>query len=311
MTRPSTRSMEQALLAELLAEFRAAQAHSTQLFARFRSSITNDVLDSGAYILDANGLATTSYQTPYGSLFVVNLGVGDMTVTGSPPAMGAPSNGRGVTVVPAHSAMLINLAGTAWTIYGTAGDLVDVQAFTRPWPPAAAGPLIRGGGVQPVIGTNSDFDGMSNFASNGLRVIEHGYIYNGTSWDRLREFGAGGDGLGVAQASQPSSSPFNDVGGAGAAVTRTFAAVAGQRHRLTHVSCSYSAAASTGTGLLTVTDGATVVAGWDVPLAVNTPFTAPLPAGGIQGSINTALVVTLAAGAAGTVGRLNTAKLTA
>jgi hypothetical protein len=246
--------MEHALLAELLAEFRAAQANSTEAFARFRSSITNDVLDSGLYVLDSNGLATASYQTPYGSLWVLNLGGTDMVVASSPPGSAAPTKGRGIHIVPAHSGELINIAGTAWTIYGTAGDPADVQAFTRAWPPAAGGTLVSGG---------------------------------------------------------VASSPFNDVGGAGAPVVRTFAAVAGQRHRLTAVSCSYSAAASTGTGLLTVADGATVVHGWDVPLAVNSPFTPPLPAAGIQGSLNTALAVTLAAGAAGTVGRLNTAKLTA
>jgi hypothetical protein len=292
LTGGERRTMQDALLAEMLAEVRAERSNSTETFAQLRSSITNDVLDSGAYVLDGNGLVTQAYQTPYGSLFLANLGAGDMTVTSAPPATGAPTRGRGVHIVPAHSAALLNLAGTAWTIYGTAGDLADVQAFTRPWPPYAAGALARSG-------------------ASGLVADAHGFVFDGTTWAQSRALGAAGDGLGVQLVSQPGSAPFNDVGAAGAAVSRVIAAVAGQRHRLTGLSCSYSAAASTGTGLLTVTDGATVIAGWDVPLTVNTPFTAPLPVGGLLGSVNTALTITLAAGAAGTVGRLNTAKLTA
>jgi hypothetical protein len=93
-------------------------------------------------------------------------------------------------------------------------------------------------------------------------------------------------------------------------VVRTLAAVVGQRHRLTALSCTWSAAAAT-TGLLTVQDGAATIASWDVPLAVNTPYAPPLPEGGLIGTANTAMVITLAAAGGLTVGKLNTAKMTA
>jgi hypothetical protein len=119
-----------------------------------------------------------------------------------------------------------------------------------------------------------------------------------------------GDGIGVAAAMQPSSVAFSDTAGANTAVTRTLAAVVGQAHRLTGVGCSWSGAAAV-TGLLTVTDGATTIVSYDVPLGLNTPFAPPLPPGGLKGTINTAMTITLAAGGAGAVGKLNTSKLTA
>ena len=120
-----------------------------------------------------------------------------------------------------------------------------------------------------------------------------------------------GDLVDVDIAESPAATPVHTTAAANTAVVRTYAAVAGQRHRLVALSCSFSAAAAT-TGLLTVEDGAgTTVFSVDVPLAVNTPFVAQLPDGGIQGSVNTALIITLAAGGAGAVGKVNTAKVTA
>lgn len=311
----NTRTMEQAVLAEILDELRSNRANSTEYFARLHSSITNDVLASGLAKFDSNGLITDSFRAPYGSIAVFNHGSGDVVLTSSAPGSGgtptAPQLGKGVHRIPAGTAKVCNLAGTVFTLYGTAGEFCTLEVFTKPQPPTGAGAgKLTAAGQLLVAGLSSDADASANAVLAALLTVDHAYGYNGTTWDRLRTLGAAGDGLGVLLTSQPSSAAFNDISGAGAAVTRTFNAVAGQRHRLTHVSCSYSAAASTGTGLLTVTDGATVIAGWDVPLAVNTPFAPPLPEGGLVGSVNTNLVITLAAGAAGTVGRLNTAKLT-
>ena len=135
------------------------------------------------------------------------------------------------------------------------------------------------------------------------------YVYNGATWDRSRELGQG-DGLGAQLAAQPSSTPAHTTAVANTAVVRTYNAVVGQAHRLTVAGVSWSAAAAT-VGLLTVQDGATTVLSVDVPLAVNAPYVVILPPGGIKGTINTALTVTLAAGGALSVGKLNTAKITA
>jgi hypothetical protein len=262
--------LEAAVLAEALAELRHLRATQTAEFAKLQSNIVNDTLSSGLVQFDAGGQATESFRVPYGSVAIANHGSGTVVLTNcAPTGATAPSKGKGVRRIASGAFAVCNLAGVAYGLYGTAGEMCSVEVFTRPQPPVASGAL----------------------AAAAL-------------------LGAAGDGLGVAMTSPPPPASFNDVSAAGATATRTRNAVAGQRHRLVAVSCSYSAAASTGTGLLTVTDGATVIAGWDVPLAVNTPFTPPAPPGGWVGSTNTALVILLAAGAAGTVGRLSTSTLT-
>lgn len=116
---------------------------------------------------------------------------------------------------------------------------------------------------------------------------------------------SGASPLPVAQ--PPSTAPAA-ASGANAAATITFAAVAGQSHRLTFLAASYSAA-PTG-GRLTVADGATTILDLDLTGA-GTAGVPALPAGGIQGTANTAMTITLAAGGAGIVGKLSAAKRTA
>lgn len=93
---------------------------------------------------------------------------------------------------------------------------------------------------------------------------------------------------------------------ANTAAVITFAAAAGQRHHLVSVAWSYSAA-PTG-GRLTVEDGAGVFV-FDVDITAAGPgskdFLWP-----IRGEVNTAMVVTLAAGGAGVSGKLNAYKYT-
>lgn len=121
--------------------------------------------------------------------------------------------------------------------------------------------------------------------------------------------GLGSQG-GVTQTAQWPATPAHTTAAANTAVVRAYAAVAGQRHRLHLLGVSWSGAAAT-VGLLTVTDGATTILAVDVPLAMNTPHWIPLPEGGIWGSVNTAMTITLSAGGAGAIGKLNTAKITA
>ncbi len=93
---------------------------------------------------------------------------------------------------------------------------------------------------------------------------------------------------------------------ANTAVVTTYAAVAGQRHRLSWLAFSYSAAPAA--GRLTVTDGGATILDLDTLTLQESAI--PLPPGGLQGSVNQPMVVTLAAGGAAVVGKLNTAKFT-
>jgi len=116
-----------------------------------------------------------------------------------------------------------------------------------------------------------------------------------------------GDLNGVLPASPPASTPLNNSPAVNTAAVITYGAVAGQRHRLTKLSASYNAAPTAGN--LLVQDGATTVHSEDLSAAGVDQV--PLPGGGIQGSVNTAMTITLAAAGAAVTGKLNAAKLTA
>lgn len=105
---------------------------------------------------------------------------------------------------------------------------------------------------------------------------------------------------------QPSPS-VSAVSVANTAVSITYAAVAGQRHRLTFLGYSYSAAPTA--GRITITDGATTIL--DIDVSSSWEVFANLLPGGIVGTVNSAMVITLSAGGAGIVGKIVTAKLTA
>lgn len=115
---------------------------------------------------------------------------------------------------------------------------------------------------------------------------------------------AGGVSLSAAQ---PASDATATVPAANAAAVVTFNAVAGQRHRLTMLGYSYGTAPTA--GRLTVLDGATTII--DLDITAVGPGVLPIPPGGIRGSVNTAMVATLAAGGAGVQGKIFAAKLTA
>lgn len=133
------------------------------------------------------------------------------------------------------------------------------------------------------------------------------YVFNGSTNDRHYSMSGVGDGLGVALASQPSAT-YGTANATGATATVTFAAVAGQRHRLVSASVSYAngiTAAAAGT----VTDNATNLMQW---LGTNQPTGPSLPEGGLKAvAVNTAMSVSLASGGVATVGWVLASKLTA
>lgn len=112
---------------------------------------------------------------------------------------------------------------------------------------------------------------------------------------------------GAVKTSHAASTPQSSTAAANAAVVQTFAAVAGQSHRLTMLAVSYSAA-PTG-GRVTVADGGTTILDLDITAAGT--FFVPLPAGGLKGTVNTAMTVTLAAAGAAVVGKVNSGRVTA
>lgn len=131
--------METALNATMLEEFRDAQTKNTEGWNRVVSNLTNDVISSGLHVIGATGYFTDGFPVPYGSMFVVNHSDFDMVITsGTPVSNTAPTAGTGVSLVPANSSRVINQVGTAYSIYGQAGDFASVEIFSKSQPPVAS-----------------------------------------------------------------------------------------------------------------------------------------------------------------------------
>jgi hypothetical protein len=127
--------MEQ-LLGELLVEVRSLKATSTELAAHVRSGIVNNVLEVRLATFPASGIITRSYPTPYGSVQVTNHSDANPIIVSADPAQAtAPAGGGGTSRVDAGTSRLVDLHGRALTLYGTDGDNVSFQVFTRAWPP--------------------------------------------------------------------------------------------------------------------------------------------------------------------------------
>ena len=173
--------------------------------------------------------------------------------------------------------------------------------------PAGTLPVVP---IQASLGLPFDSSGGTSDAQPGflaLATVARIMLNNGATFDRIRALAAGGDGLGVALSSQPSSSGSSNAPAVNTAAQIVFAAVAGQRHRLTLLDASYSAAPAGGN--LNVVDGAATIFSQDTSLAGPMPATNP-PPGGLGGTAGNALTVNLTAGGAAVSGKLNAAKLT-
>lgn len=110
-----------------------------------------------------------------------------------------------------------------------------------------------------------------------------------------------GDANGSVPVTETPSTPVSATAAVNTAVQITVNGVANQTIRITHLSCSYSAA-PTGGNLTVVVNGVTIfqldIAGVDLQ-------TIPLPPGGLKCQSGQNAVVTLAAAGAAVVGKLN------
>jgi len=132
----STPRLEHTLLAEILTALQQAANTQTETAATLRGLSTNNVLHTALVQLDADGTAELRSSVPAGSIAVANHSTHDVTVSAAPKGAGAPTVGHGVHRVGAGKAAVVNLTGTVLTLYGTAGDAVSVQVFSKAQPPA-------------------------------------------------------------------------------------------------------------------------------------------------------------------------------
>jgi hypothetical protein len=117
-------------------------------------------------------------------------------------------------------------------------------------------------------------------------------------------------GAGTATGSAPSTltgaTPIAATAAANTAVVVTLAALPGVSYRLDALSVGYAVAVAG--GQVTVTFGGVTVL--QLPITAIGPVTIPLPDGGLQTAVNQAIVITLAAGGATSIGFVNAATFT-
>jgi hypothetical protein len=103
-------------------------------------SVRRRILWSGSAQIGPAG--TWNRRLPQGSMAiaVTNFSANNLvTVAAGDPAGTAPGLGAGVHNVPAGVFAVFNNDTVGWTLYGTPGNICDVQIFSTPIMPAAAG----------------------------------------------------------------------------------------------------------------------------------------------------------------------------
>jgi len=129
--------LQAAMNIELLELLRHLRSTQTELVAELRGGMTNSVLYVALLKLGADGVWSSGFRVPMGSVFVANHGAAAITVSGSAPGNGAPLQGVGLARVPATSFAVVNLASANLTVYGVADQFISVQVFAKPQPPVA------------------------------------------------------------------------------------------------------------------------------------------------------------------------------
>lgn len=176
---PRTRGeLQTAVYTELLDSIRKLDATSTKLIGQLRGGIHNDVLGVELAEFDDDGVITRQYGVPTGSVFVANHGTGNVVVSSGPQGPAAPGGGKGLGRVPAGSAQVINLASPNLTLYGTAGELVSLQVFTKPQPPTAG--RATADTELPAAAALSDATSNPTTPMVGAAAM----LWNGTNWQR-------------------------------------------------------------------------------------------------------------------------------
>lgn len=263
---------------------------------------------------------------------VDNRGAGAVTV-GLNPQPGASDALDYLLQVPAGVCRVFNVAGAnrdvsddpgnAWPselhLVSSAGSTVMVEIADHPIVDLMASPGAATGVptyVRLEDGTTSTLaavlaaaqgDGIAQAAA--LEAIAHGYVWNGTAWDKVRAASAAvlaaQSGIGAEVAALPGNWTANNAPAAGSAASASkAAAAAGVRHVCTNVAFGFSAStALAGASTVTVNlrDGATgagtVLKTWQftLPAATVAPVHVELSGLSEVGTAATAMTLEFAA----------------
>ena len=127
----STRELDRRVNEELLTTMRLLSKTSSVIAARYNSQVVNNVLETAVWLVGTDGTIIRSFQTQVGSIRFTNLSAGSLTVQSGVGSSGfAPTQGRGMNVIPAGATLSMAIGAHAFTVYGAAAASFNVQAFT-------------------------------------------------------------------------------------------------------------------------------------------------------------------------------------
>lgn len=95
----------------------------------------NEVLLSELVILDSSGSFEKTFRVRFGAFAALNLSGAMVTLHTQPRQATPPLQGRGVHALAAGGFGVFNSLGTVLSVYGTAGQSVDLQVFSNSQPP--------------------------------------------------------------------------------------------------------------------------------------------------------------------------------
>jgi hypothetical protein len=130
---------------QVMGLFGQMTAHLGGLLTLAQAPPQNDVLAQMTQTIPAVGVLNRSWKQQAQAVTISNFGAGTLTVTTQGSQSQAPGVGSGVAIVPPGVERTLQLRGNQVSIYGLAGTVVGIVAFSRPRPPHSAacalGPL--------------------------------------------------------------------------------------------------------------------------------------------------------------------------
>jgi len=136
----ASRRTQRVVLAEQLDAIVHELQTNTAALSKLHGQVQNGVLEMATYVIPAAGYVTSQYKAPMGSIEIENFGANPMRFAAEQPAGGAaPVVGVGRRKIASNTHRVLAAVTHVWTIYGTAGDEVAIQAFTAGPSPSIGG----------------------------------------------------------------------------------------------------------------------------------------------------------------------------
>lgn len=140
-TPPTGREAEKTLAEAQLAALVQWSATHTEAVARLSARIVNDCVLTELITFPATGYETRSFGTSIGAVAVDNHSAAANVIVAAGPAVGDASATRGVGRgrINAGKARTLALTGPVVTFWGTPGEQITVQVFTKAVQPGSFG----------------------------------------------------------------------------------------------------------------------------------------------------------------------------